>query len=425
MSRGSSLPECKSYYNKVIYLILCTFMRQNKSGFTFVELIVVLVIIAILSTIGFTVYESYLSTGRDTKRIIQLDWLQKSLTSYASRSKLPLPENSLQISFSGAVFIYQGEITNAIAKTIWFDWDVEDSHLGINPIYSLSSNRKDFQIMSYLEEGLTTQNLTPNSYAAVGYENLYIKTIWKPVWILLDSDSNSPINTIPQYSSLWIYDIISWTWNIDVVLSDSNYFEATSENILQLIPNHSCKRILEMWNSSWDGIYTISPNWSSKIRTFCDMRTDWGGWTLLLNHDVNAWVFPDNAQALSNDIWNPTSWKYSILDQTQYFKKDNMFTFWIHYPELGDSTSWNFWSQQSNPTVNPWTSTGWVTWYTPISIDYSWSWWWGLEYNGTSTLADWNVNSTGWFYAIGNKTLWNWWTPGPTAAVKKVQLYIK
>jgi len=48
-------------------------MRQNKSGFTFVELIVVLVIIAILSTIGFTVDESYLSTGRDTKRIIQLD----------------------------------------------------------------------------------------------------------------------------------------------------------------------------------------------------------------------------------------------------------------------------------------------------------------------------------------------------------------
>ncbi len=260
-------------------------MRQNKSWFTFVELIVVLVIIAILATIGFTVYESYLGTWRDTKRIVTLQGIHQSLSTFSTLSKLPIPENKVSLEASSKVFAYQWFITNEMANLIWYKWDIFDTEYETYPTYSLNSNRKDFQLLNFVEDNASLQSFVSQTHAFVDYETVFPITIWKPLWILLDSQTSAPIQTIDSYLSAWKYDIVTGTWTFLAFKSSNDFYEVNSTNILSIIPNQSCKRILEMWKSTGDGVYTISPNWVTQIQVYCDMRTDGGGWSILVNND--------------------------------------------------------------------------------------------------------------------------------------------
>lgn len=82
-------------------------MRFSRQAFTFVELIVVLVIIAILATTGFTVYESYISTGRDSKRLVEMKEVSTLFQEYTIQSTLPIPSDTINISASGSFYAYQ------------------------------------------------------------------------------------------------------------------------------------------------------------------------------------------------------------------------------------------------------------------------------------------------------------------------------
>lgn len=293
-------------------------MKQSHiNGFTFVELIVVIVIIAILSTIWFVSYESYLSTWRDTSRVVQLNWLHQSLWTYSTKSNLPLPDNRVDITSSGSIFSSQWDITDEIAKTVWFQWKVYDEELSIFPTYVLSNSRKDFQLLSFIEDVSTLQANIPQVAASTDYQILYPKTIWKPLWVLLDKELNAPIHTLPAYSGS--YDILSWSWILKVYLSDTNFFGTDQKAISQIIPNLSCKRILEMWNSRWDGIYAISPTWWLDIQVYCDMSIDGWGWTFTSYIDTNntsqnlfsSKVWSYQSSRIDPNTWNPNT-SYSI-----------------------------------------------------------------------------------------------------------------
>jgi len=86
-------------------------MRITRQAFTFVELIVVLTIVAILATVWFTVYESYLWSWRDTNRVVQLKDIHWGLTVYATKTKLPFPEDMITIESLGNIISYQGNLS--------------------------------------------------------------------------------------------------------------------------------------------------------------------------------------------------------------------------------------------------------------------------------------------------------------------------
>ncbi len=71
-------------------------------------------------------------------------------------------------------------------------------------------------------------------------------------------------------------------------------------------PWTSCKDILDNWWSIWNAVYRINAWWSA-IQMYCDMTTDWWGWTLLVNlntSDTTTRKWSDWFWTDSNNYWN-------------------------------------------------------------------------------------------------------------------------
>ena len=70
-------------------------------GFTLVELIVVITILAILGTIGFLSIGGYSSKARDSARIGDVAQISKSLDlSMVTAGSYPAPDNSFAVTYS-------------------------------------------------------------------------------------------------------------------------------------------------------------------------------------------------------------------------------------------------------------------------------------------------------------------------------------
>ena len=74
--------------------------QGKKTAFTLVELIVVITIVGILSTIGFVSYSNYLTGARDSNRISQMVKITDSMQVYSAAKNLPLPDNKIDITAS-------------------------------------------------------------------------------------------------------------------------------------------------------------------------------------------------------------------------------------------------------------------------------------------------------------------------------------
>jgi len=239
-------------------------MKYTQKAFTLVELVVVTTIIAILAATWFIAYTWYIDSSRDTNRQVQLSDIRDGMELYSVTSRLPLPEWSVDISMSGDTFAYQWNLSEAIMSTIGYQW-WEDPENATYPVYMLAENKKDFQIMTFL----------------------------------LDTSSQVPIQFDTTVVSAQEYDISSWTLDLTAYLSDDSIINSSQQDLSAMIPNQSCKRILEMWKSSWSDIYTINPTGAQNIRVYCDMETDGGGWTLVWR-SVEWWSW--------NFWWLVTNW---------------------------------------------------------------------------------------------------------------------
>ncbi len=301
-------------------------MRLTRSAFTFVELIVVLVIIAILSTIGFTVYESYLWTGRDTKRIVQMKELQTAFQEYSFREKLPLPVDSIQLRASWSLYAYQGYISEDILKQLSFKANVYDDTTESYPVYLLWTNQKDFQFLTYLEDPASTAYIQNAVYATTDLRTLFPKTFGKALWVLLEQETNIPLQDISAIKSAGYYDVVSGTGMISAYLSEQKILESDQDDLRQLLPQNSCKRIMELGYSKWSGEYTISPDGITKVQVYCDMDIDGGWWTLVAFSSING--------AYNNENFG---WWYKTWDFNQH---KFAYSIWenvkkIHFSSLG------------------------------------------------------------------------------------------
>lgn len=54
-------------------------MKNKTSGFTLVELIIVVAILGVLTTVGFISYSGYIASARDTKRVGAITLINNSI----------------------------------------------------------------------------------------------------------------------------------------------------------------------------------------------------------------------------------------------------------------------------------------------------------------------------------------------------------
>ena len=82
-------------------------------GFTLVELIIVITILAILSTVAFVSFQWYIKKSQDSVRLESLSSISKWLEVFeAVNSKFPIPDNKIDIKSWTEIISYQ-----------WVAWD--------------------------------------------------------------------------------------------------------------------------------------------------------------------------------------------------------------------------------------------------------------------------------------------------------------
>jgi prepilin-type N-terminal cleavage/methylation domain-containing protein len=246
-------------------------------AFTLVELIVVIVILGILSTIGFVSYNGYLGGARDSNRISQLKNITDALNLYQSKNTLPLPETYTTIIASGALIGYQGTAGASILEIVNYTSGGKDPKDDSYYTYYLSSDRKNFQLLTLLEEAdnLETRNTHTNpnihtslftqSYAA-DYTNRFPKVYGKKLWVLTQTISNIPIQELNLVNTT--LDIATTSDTYNAYFTDSDKLTGTGIVLRNSLWNANCKRLSQTGNFTGNKYYSIFKN-GQKLQVYC------------------------------------------------------------------------------------------------------------------------------------------------------------
>lgn len=82
--------------------------NRKISGFTLVELIVVISILVVLGTIAFISFSGYSGNARDSVRLTDIGNIHTQMRLYLAKSgNFPQPDNYLTIQMSGSTVAYQ------------------------------------------------------------------------------------------------------------------------------------------------------------------------------------------------------------------------------------------------------------------------------------------------------------------------------
>jgi prepilin-type N-terminal cleavage/methylation domain-containing protein len=303
-------------------------------AFTLVELIVVVTILAILATIWFVSYSSYLTGVRDTNRLAQLVSISDGLELYRTRNDLPLPDDNVEVQTNGTTIAYQWYVWSNTLETIDFTKGGKDPKDDQYFSYYLTKDRKYFQLMAFLEEeeNITAHHRLITTTNAVDYSDRFPVVYWKKLWILTDV-TNRPIQEISIVTTAWLVDFdgtgTEFVWHID--WSKTQTWNSIS--MIQPAVSHmvwkwhtDCKNIIERKSisSAIDGVYWINPTWVEDRKVYCDMTTDWGWWTYFMYYDSSSNTWSDFFETATGTYltdrsfnWEPYSITSSIFKHTE------------------------------------------------------------------------------------------------------------
>ena len=200
---------------------------------------------------------------------------------------VPVPENKIDITASGVLVGYQWDAWGYVLSAIWMSsggW--KDPIWWEYYSYMVNTGLNKYQILWYLEDGSqVAYNLVGDTYAATDYSSRFKKTLWERLWILTQSTTEIPVHRMLWTGSL---DVKTTTWTYVTMFEDNKSASWTWAKISMIasalarwgILWDNCKWILDAnkWFKNQDGTYLINP--SAPFEVYCDMTTDWGGWTL-------------------------------------------------------------------------------------------------------------------------------------------------
>ena len=226
--------------------------RKNISWFSLVELIVVIAILAILSTIVFISVGNYSKRARDSARVSSLETIHKALAlSNITAWTYPTPDNYITVVWVSK----QWYIQETVKRILNLSGNFQDPLDTSSYIYALDVTGKKIQISTFLEENNTTLiSMTHSSSeesihsdvsfpiseafaaGAIDYTNRYIYSRGDRVWVFLDTSTKAPVNMMMASGSL---DLNTNTGSYTVVFSNtstnSGTVSWTGQNLLTSI----------------------------------------------------------------------------------------------------------------------------------------------------------------------------------------------
>lgn len=194
-------------------------MIYKKGGFTLVELIVVISILAVLATIWYISYSGYISAARDATRIHNISIIERAIEYHREEEpKLFLPENNIAITLSWTVVWYQGNLWKTSLWKIWItqwwtdplDWEYYS--------YFLSGNKA--QVLTFLENPKenSVDIALATTFAATDYSDRYPYFKWSALWMILAAD-NTPIHRDIDVVNAWEFDIFNPIFSVKYIKS--------------------------------------------------------------------------------------------------------------------------------------------------------------------------------------------------------------
>lgn len=251
-------------------------MKNKKAWFTLVELIIVIVILALLSWIGFMIYTGYLSSSRDANRKTQLVSLFDALNTISISAVIPTPDNAVRVEVNNTLISQQWYAGVEVLYKIGLSRGWQDPKSKEYFTYVLSWNKKNVQVMAYVED-IKNLDLSSGLYSSAFanyYEDKTSYVYGKRVWVFVDTATNIAIQDDPAVQTDGEIDILTSTKDVKVYLSNDTILQGTGSSLFQVIPNYSCSRIKELSDKNNSANYLLNPDGVSAIDTFCDMTTN-------------------------------------------------------------------------------------------------------------------------------------------------------
>lgn len=129
--------------------------KQSSRGFTFVEIIIVVMIMTILSTIGLSTYASVQVRSRDTKRKTDVELVRSALEQYRSNNDAyPTGSGSYGLPFGS------GDLSDGGGNT-YMDPIPDDPRSGSRHYSYTSTDGSDYEIKVDLERAQPTPCALP------------------------------------------------------------------------------------------------------------------------------------------------------------------------------------------------------------------------------------------------------------------------
>lgn len=238
-------------------------------GFTFIELVISITIVAVLSVLWFVSYSKNLEDSRDSQRKSELSWVASGLKLHKTkRWEFPMPWNKFNITNIWYISAYQWKLDeNLIISTI--DKIPLDPFVNIPYTYSITSNKQEFQLVASLENNWINKSLIIGNYKTVSKNILptivlamtYSWSVEVNSWIVIWATNRTKFifdNSIHNLPYTFTYPFAPYTDGI----SFTGLVSEASSTWWQNSDYRSCFEIIGDWKfiGTWE--YQINSWWT-------------------------------------------------------------------------------------------------------------------------------------------------------------------